>query len=85
MFYQTLMNEAEKELQQEVRKFVRNEVSHDFIRALDRDEIQYPREYVENLAAHNLLGLRFDPQCGHPRSSLKKKSVFWATPWAVLT
>lgn len=64
MFYQTLMNEAEKELQQEVRKFVRNEVSHDFIRALDRDEIQYPREYVENLAAHNLLGLRFDPQWG---------------------
>jgi alkylation response protein AidB-like acyl-CoA dehydrogenase len=64
MFYQPLMTEAERALQQEVRKFVRDEVSHDFIRALDRDEIQYPREYVENLAAHNLLGLRFDPQWG---------------------
>ena len=64
MFYQTLMNGEEKNLQQEVRKFVRDEVSHDFIRALDRDEILYPREYVENLAAHNLLGLRFDPQWG---------------------
>ena len=64
MFYQPLMNEEEKALQQEVRKFVRDEVSHDFIRALDRDEIQYPREYVENLAAHNLLGLRFDPKWG---------------------
>ncbi len=64
MFYQSLMNEEEKALQQEVRKFVRDEVSHDFIRALDRDEIQYPREYVENLAAHNLLGLRFDPKWG---------------------
>ena len=64
MFYQSLMNEEEKALQQEVRKFVRDEVSHDFIRALDRDEIKYPREYVENLAAHNLLGLRFDPKWG---------------------
>ena len=64
MFYQPLMTEEEISLQQEVRKFVRNEVSHDFIRALDRDEIKYPREYVENLAAHNLLGLRFDPRWG---------------------
>lgn len=64
MFYQPLMTEEERALQQEVRKFVRDEVSHEFIRALDRDEIKYPREYVENLAAHNLLGLRFDPQWG---------------------
>ncbi|MBT8372424.1 MAG: acyl-CoA/acyl-ACP dehydrogenase [Deltaproteobacteria bacterium] len=64
MFYQSLMSEKERNIQQEVRKFVRDEVSHDFIRALDRDEIKYPREYVENLAAHNLLGLRFDSQWG---------------------
>jgi len=64
MFYQPLMTKEERALQQEVRTFVRDEVSHDFIRALDRDEIQYPREYVENLAAHNLLGLRFDPKWG---------------------
>ncbi|MEJ2286911.1 MAG: acyl-CoA/acyl-ACP dehydrogenase, partial [Desulfobacterales bacterium] len=64
MFYHPLMTDEERALQQEVRKFVRDEVSHEFIRALDRDEIQYPREYVENLAAHNLLGLRFDPKWG---------------------
>ena len=64
MFYQQLMNEEERTIQQEVRKFVRDEISHDFIRALDRDEIKYPREYVEALAAHNLLGLRFDPHWG---------------------
>jgi acyl-CoA dehydrogenase len=64
MYYQPLLTEKEKEIQQEVRKFVRKEVSHDFIRALDRDEIKYPREYVEKLAAHNLLGLRFDPKWG---------------------
>jgi acyl-CoA dehydrogenase len=64
MFYQPLMTNEEKAIQQEVRKFVREEVPHDFIRALDRDEIKYPREYVENLAAHNLLGMRFDPKWG---------------------
>jgi alkylation response protein AidB-like acyl-CoA dehydrogenase len=64
MFYHPLMNEVERSIQQEVRQFVRDEVSHDFIRALDRDEIKYPREFVENLAVHNLLGLRFDPRWG---------------------
>jgi acyl-CoA dehydrogenase len=64
MYYQPLLEENEKAIQREVRKFVRAEVSHDLIRALDRDEIKYPREYVEKLAAHNLLGLRFDPKWG---------------------
>ena len=64
MFYQALMTDEEKAIQQEVRQFVRDEVSHDFIRALDHDEIKYPREYVEKLAAHNLLGLRFEPKWG---------------------
>jgi acyl-CoA dehydrogenase len=64
MFYESLLNDEEKAIQREVRKFVRDEVSHDFIRALDRDEIKYPREYVEKLAAHTLLGLRFDPEWG---------------------
>ena len=64
MYYQPLLTENEKAIQQEVRKFVREEVAHDFIRALDRDEIKYPREYVEKLAAHHLLGLRFDAKWG---------------------
>ncbi|MGD2096183.1 MAG: acyl-CoA dehydrogenase family protein [Desulfobacterales bacterium] len=64
MYYSAILNDTEKKLQQEVRKFVRDEVSADFIRALDRDEITYPRAYVEKLAAHNLLGLRFDPRWG---------------------
>jgi alkylation response protein AidB-like acyl-CoA dehydrogenase len=64
MFYESLLSDEERAIQKEVRKFVRNEVSHDFIRALDRDEIKYPREYVENLAAHKLLGLRFKSKWG---------------------
>ena len=34
MFYHPLMTDEERALQQEVRTFVRDEVSHDFIRAL---------------------------------------------------
>jgi alkylation response protein AidB-like acyl-CoA dehydrogenase len=64
MFYPELMTPEQQGLQAEAREFVREEVSHEFIRALDRDEIQYPREYVEKLATKKLLGLRFDPQWG---------------------
>ncbi len=64
MYYESLMTDEERRLQQEVRQFVREEVPHDLVRALDRDEVEYPREFVSRLAAHNLLGLRFDPQWG---------------------
>jgi alkylation response protein AidB-like acyl-CoA dehydrogenase len=64
MFYPELMSDEEREIQAEVRQFVKEEVSPDYLRALDRDEIEYPRDYVEKLAARNLLGLRFDPQWG---------------------
>jgi alkylation response protein AidB-like acyl-CoA dehydrogenase len=64
MFYDSMMTDAEKAIQAEVRAFVRDDVSPDLIRAMDKDEIEYPREYVEKLAQKNLLGLRFDPQWG---------------------
>ena len=64
MYYPSLLTAEEKSIQQEIRQFVREQVPHDLVRALDRDEIQYPREYVSILAAHNLLGLRFDPRWG---------------------
>ena len=64
MFYPMLLTEEEKNIQKEVRGFVRSEVPHDLVRALDHDEIRYPREFVEKLAAHHLLGLCFDPKWG---------------------
>lgn len=64
MYYECLMTDEQRGIQQEVRRFVREEVPHDLVRALDKDEIQYPREFVKSLAAHNLLGLRFEPKWG---------------------
>jgi acyl-CoA dehydrogenase len=64
MYYDVLMTQEDKRVRGEVRQFVRDEVPPEFIRAMDRDEIQYPREFVEKLASRNLLGLRFDPRWG---------------------
>ncbi len=62
--YDFLLNPEERELKQEVRKFVREEISSDFLRKMDKDEIVYPREFVEKLAALNLRGIRFPRQYG---------------------
>ena len=62
--YEVLLAEEEKALQEEVRRFVKEEVSSDFLRKMDADEIKYPREFVEKLGRQGLLGLRFPPEYG---------------------
>ncbi|MEJ2012174.1 MAG: acyl-CoA/acyl-ACP dehydrogenase [Anaerolineales bacterium] len=64
MYYEPLLPEAEQAIQQEVRDFVRDQVPHELLRALDRDEIKYPRDFVRALGEANLLGLRFSPEWG---------------------
>ena len=64
MYYQELLNEQEKNIQEEVRAFARDKVSPEYVKAMDREEIEYPREYVQELGKQNLLGLRFDPKWG---------------------
>ncbi len=62
--YDFLLTAAERELKNEVRDFVREEISGDFLRSMDRDEIAYPREFVEKLAERNLRGIRFPKEYG---------------------
>ena len=64
MYYESLLSEEERQLQSEVREFVRQQVPHQLLQALDSDEVQYPRDYVRALGKANLLGLRFDPEWG---------------------
>jgi len=47
----------------EARRFARA-VPSSLLRAMDKDEVRYPREYVRDLGRANLLGLRFDPRFG---------------------
>lgn len=62
--YDFLLKPKERVVRDEARKFVREEVSGDFLRKLDNDEITYPREFVERLAAYNLRGIRFPKKYG---------------------
>ena len=52
--YDFLLTPEERELRDQVRQFVQEEAESEFLRKMDRDEIEYPREFVERLARHNL-------------------------------
>lgn len=62
--YDFMLTDVERAVKLEAREFVKNEVSHDLIKAMDKDEIKYPREYVKALGDRNLLGLRFPEKWG---------------------
>jgi alkylation response protein AidB-like acyl-CoA dehydrogenase len=62
--YDFLLTPEERALKQEARDFVRTEITSDFLRKMDKDEIIYPREFVERLAKRNLRGIRFPKQYG---------------------
>jgi hypothetical protein len=51
-------------LRDEARAFVRDEVPRQLLLDMDAEKIFYPRQYIQNLAAHHLLGLRFSPEWG---------------------
>lgn len=59
MLQDVFLSEGEQAIRREVREFVRDEVSPELLRKMDRDEITYPREYVKALGDRNLLGIRF--------------------------
>jgi acyl-CoA dehydrogenase len=62
--YDFMLPEEAKTIVLEVRHFIRDAISPEYIRAMDRDEIRFPREFVEHLGQRNLLGLRFAKSWG---------------------
>jgi len=64
MLYDALLTEEEKTLRDEVRKFVRDEVPADLLRAMDRDETKFPYDFIAKLAQHGLRGIRFPKKWG---------------------
>lgn len=55
---ESLMTPAQKALREEVRSFVKG-VPRQLLLDMDSDRVLYPREYLVEAAARNLLGLRF--------------------------
>ncbi|MCJ7664996.1 MAG: acyl-CoA/acyl-ACP dehydrogenase [Desulfobacterales bacterium] len=62
--YDFMLTPEERKLKEEVRQFVREEITGDFLRKMDRDEITYPREFIEKLAERRLRGIRFPKKYG---------------------
>ena len=62
--YDFLLSPEQRAIKAEARDFVNTEITGDFLRKLDKDEIVYPREFVEKLAARGLRGIRFPKAYG---------------------
>jgi acyl-CoA dehydrogenase len=58
-----LLTEDQRKLRDEARAFAR-EVPRQLLLDMDADKVRYPREYLQNLAARRLLGLRFPKEFG---------------------
>jgi alkylation response protein AidB-like acyl-CoA dehydrogenase len=56
--FDLLLDETEMGIRNEARAFARS-VDSALLRSMDRDEVEYPREFVESAAESNLLGVRF--------------------------
>lgn len=62
--YDFMLTPEEQDLKKEVRRFVREEITSEFLRKMDSDEITYPVEFVEKLADRGLRGIRFPKKYG---------------------
>ncbi|MFX1567272.1 MAG: acyl-CoA dehydrogenase family protein [Promethearchaeota archaeon] len=62
--YDYLLSEKNKLFREEVRSFVKNAVTPSLLKKMDRDEIQYPTEWLNALAKENLIGIRFPKEYG---------------------
>ena len=60
---EAILEPAQRELRDEVRAFVQW-VPRQLILDMDADRVRYPREFVEEAARRNLLGLRFAADYG---------------------
>jgi acyl-CoA dehydrogenase len=60
---EAVLEPAQRELRDEVRAFVQW-VPRQLILDMDADRVRYPREFVEEAARRNLLGLRFAREYG---------------------
>ena len=62
--FDVLLSDDEKQIRDEVRAFVRDEVDRDLILSMDGKTKEYPYEFIKAAAKENLLGLRFPEEYG---------------------
>jgi len=62
--FDILLDENERKIRDEVRRFVREKVDRELILAMDSKDKEYPYEFIKAAAKENLLGLRFPKEYG---------------------
>jgi alkylation response protein AidB-like acyl-CoA dehydrogenase len=62
--YDYMLNDQARAAKARTREFIRTKVDRQLLVDMDADRIQYPREFVRDLAAAGLLGLRFPAEYG---------------------
>src|SRR5512140_1556966 len=63
MSIDSMLTSDEITLRAEMQAFVRS-IPRQLLLDMDADKVRYPREYLQEAASRNLLGLRFNPQWG---------------------
>jgi alkylation response protein AidB-like acyl-CoA dehydrogenase len=61
--FEAILTAEQKALREQTRDFVKS-VPRQLILDMDADRVRYPRDYVRELGARNLLGLRFPREYG---------------------
>jgi len=56
-FFDFMLDSEAQAVAAEARELVKNEVDPEYLKAMDRDEVKFPREIYEKYAEHNLLGV----------------------------
>jgi alkylation response protein AidB-like acyl-CoA dehydrogenase len=64
MMFDILLDDNERNVRDEVRRFVRDKVDRNLILAMDSKDKEYPYEFIKTSAKENLLGLRFPKEYG---------------------
>jgi len=62
--FEFLLEPAAQGIAEKAREFVKTEVSPDYLREMDRDEVRFPREIYQKYGEHGLLGVRFPKEYG---------------------
>lgn len=59
-----MLNDEERRWRDRAMEFAKTQADPDYLRAMDRDEIRFPRELYTDFAHSGLLGLLFSRECG---------------------
>ncbi len=63
-YFDFMLNDNARAVADEAREMVKNEIDPEYIKAMDRDEVKFPKKIYETYAKHNLLGVRFPKKYG---------------------